>query len=276
MLLVGVDNPDASGIESAIENEQWVPGVYRSDAMLVVHVDSDGRDAQVISVPRDSYVQVPGYGKTKLNAAFSYGGPGLLLRTLEDLLDHRIDHVAAIDIAGFGALTNDFGGVPVRLDDPLQVPGSTTIPPGRRELSGDAVLRYVRERKNLPRGDFDRVQRQQAVLRGIAGQVLQPGNLANPLRVNDLVEVTTQYVVTDDGLTPSEIRGLAWRSRGLRSDAIRYATVPYDGTATIAGASVVLVAPAKLRALFDAVEKDNFESWLGRNANDTDVLGADG
>ena len=211
-----------------------------------------------------------------MNAAFSYGGPGLLLRTLEDLLDHRIDHVAVIDIAGFGALTNDFGGVPVRLDDPLQVPGSATIPPGRRELSGDAVLRYVRERKNLPRGDFDRVQRQQAVLRGIAGQVLQPGNLANPLRVNDLMEVTTQYVVTDDGLTPSEIRGLAWRSRGLRSDAIRYATVPHDGTATIAGASVVLVAPAKLRALFDAVEKDNFESWLGRNANDTDVLGADG
>ena len=60
MLLVGVDNPDASGIEDAIENEQWVPGVYRSDAMLVVHVDSDGRDAQVISVPRDSYVRSPG------------------------------------------------------------------------------------------------------------------------------------------------------------------------------------------------------------------------
>ncbi len=273
VLLVGVDNPDAAGIEQAVESEAWVPGVYRSDAMMLVHVDSDGRDAQVISVPRDSYVRVPGYGRTKLNAAFSFGGPALLLRTLEDLLDHRIDHVAAIDIGGLGALTEDFGGVEVELEDPLEVPATgETIPVGRRELSGEAVLRYIRERKNLPRGDFDRVQRHQTVLRSIAGQVLRGGNLANPLKVRDLIQTTTQYVVTDDGLTPSRIRGLAWQSRGLRTDDIRFLTVPYEGTATIDGASVVRVDQAALRELFDAVEEDGFESWLGRNVDEADML----
>lgn len=277
ILLVGVDNPDASGVQEAVEDDLWVPGVYRSDAMLLVHVDSDGRDAQVVSVPRDSYVPVPGYGRTKINAAFSYGGPGLLLRTMEDLLQTRIDHVAVIDVAGFGALTDDFGGVPVRLDRPLQVPATgETIPPGRRDLDGEAVIRYVRERKNLPRGDFDRVQRQQEVLRGIAGQVLQPGTLANPLKVSDLVQLTTRYVVVDAGLTPSAIRSLAWRSKGLRASSVRFLTVPNGGSATIDGASVVLVDPAELRAMFDLVEEDNFESWLGEHYAETDVLGGSG
>lgn len=274
VLLVGVDNPARSGVEDAIENDEWVPGVYRSDAILLMHVDSDGRDAQVLSVPRDSYVPVPGYDRTKINASFSYGGPGLLLRTLEDLLDHRIEHVAVIDMAGLGELTRDFGGVEVELEQPLTVPATgETIPAGRHELSGDAIARYIQERKNLERGDFDRVQRHQTVLKAIAAQVLSGGNLANPLRVRDLINVTTQYVVTDDGLTPSRIRGLAWRSRRLRTDDIRFLTVPYEGTATIDGASVVRVEPRRLRELFDALEEDNFESWLGRNVDGTDVLG---
>lgn len=273
VLLVGVDNPDAAGIQSAVRNDEWVPGVYRSDAMLLMHVDSDGRDAQVISIPRDSYVPVPGYGKTKLNAAFSFGGPGLLLRTLEDLLDHRIDHVVAIDMEGLGALTQDFGGVEVELEEPLEVPATgETVPAGKRQLSGESVMRYVQERKNLPRGDFDRVQRHQTVLRGIAAQVLSSGNLANPLRVRDLLNIATQYVVTDEGLTPSRMRSLAWESRRLRTDDIRFLTVPYEGTATISGASVVVVKPAALRELFDAVEEDNFESWLGRNVDEADML----
>lgn len=276
-LVVGVDNPDAAGIQEAVRDRQWVPGVYRSDTMMLVHVDSDGRDAQVVSIPRDTWVQIPGRGMAKVNAAFSYGGPGLLLRTLEDLLDHRIDHVAAIDIGGFADLTREFGGVEVRLTEPLEVPATgETLPPGRRELSGEAVVRYVRERKTLPRGDFDRVQRQQVVLRALVAQVLRPGTLVNPTKLTDLVQLTSQYVVTDSALTPGRIRALAWDSRRLRAGSMRFLTLPTQGTGTVDGQSIVRVDPGQLRRMFDLIERDYFESWLGDNRSQVDLLGEGG
>ena len=88
-------------------------GHGRSDVLMVMHLDADRKNAYMISFPRDMYVPIPGHGKNKINAAFSFGGPSLTVRTLESLLDTRMDHVALIDFEGFINLTEELGGVTV-------------------------------------------------------------------------------------------------------------------------------------------------------------------
>ena len=96
----------------------WPVGSYRSDAIMVMRLSADRSSATVVSIPRDSYVPVAGYGRTKINTAFSYGGPGLLARTVEDVTGTYLDHVLVIDFAGFEQATRVIEGVPVTLTQP--------------------------------------------------------------------------------------------------------------------------------------------------------------
>ena len=137
---------------------------------MVVHIAVDPSEIELISIPRDSYVPVKGYGRTKINAAFSYGGPSLLARTVEDLVDLRIDHVAVLDLEGFRKITRRWR---------RHGAGAGTSP---ENLEGDAALEYVRERESLPNGDFDRIQRQQNVLRALVTQDRQQRRTEQPDR----------------------------------------------------------------------------------------------
>ena len=144
-------------------------GHGRSDVLMVMHLAADRKSAYMISFPRDMYVPIPGHGKNKINAAFAFGGPQLTVRTLEGLLDTRMDHVALIDFEGFIQLTEELGGVRV-YNKYGSVSGGYNFPVGNVTLRGEEALAYVRERKQLPHGDLDRAERQRAVLQAILGE----------------------------------------------------------------------------------------------------------
>ena len=177
-LYVGVDSAQAGGsFQNTMKQQDWPVGSFRSDAIMLVHLDADRTKAQLVSIPRDSWVPIPGHGKSKINAAFSWGGPELLARTVEDVTGAYIDHVVVIDFAGFKKASEVVDGVPVTLIRPESLDGKL-YEAGEQHLQGEAALEYVRQRHSLPRGDFDRVQRQQNFLRGFLDRLgdIGPGD----------------------------------------------------------------------------------------------------
>lgn len=274
ILVVGVDDGKGTRIREAIEADDWPEGTFRSDAMMVVHIADDWSRAQVVSIPRDSYVDVPGHGRTKINAALSYGGPSLMAQTVEQFTDTRIDHVMLTDFDGFAGITEILGGVMVHIpEESLQHPALQAIfVPGWQLIQGEDALVYVRDRKSLARGDFDRVQRQQNVLRQVVEKASSWSVLANPLTVIDLVAEVTTHLAVDDTMTNARLRELALQARNLRVGDVDFATIPHQGSATIDGASVVRVVPRQVRALFDAIDRDAFLEYVRQNPDAVDRL----
>ena len=250
LLLVGVDQGQGSSLDQALAAPEWPAGALRSDAIMLLHLAADRSRAQLVSIPRDAWVPVPGYGRTKINASFSYGGPALLVRTVEDLTGLYVDHVAVVDLAGFAELSSALGGVEV------SVPGA-----GATRLSGAEALAYVRERASLPRGDLDRILRQQNFLRAVLAEATDRGLLADPLQVTRLVGTATDHLALDEDFDPAEVRSLALSSRRLGVSDVDFATVPVDGLDTVAGASVVVLDQAAAREMFAAIAIDEYAAW---------------
>jgi LCP family protein required for cell wall assembly len=210
-LLVGVDSrAEAPSTGEEASEPLWKPGAQRSDSLMIVRLTADRRQAYVVSVPRDSWVPIAGHGSAKINAAFSYGGPALLVDTVEKLTKIRIDHVAIIDWDGFRSLTNALGGVTVTIPrDSYDSARRRQWRAGRYTLRGDDALDYVRQRHGLPNGDLDRAARQQNFLRAVMDKTLQQGTLSNPVRLTKLLGAVTHTVSVDDTLSNGDLRGLA-------------------------------------------------------------------
>lgn len=270
ILLAGVDGPsNGSSVQQALTEPSWPEGRFRSDAILVLHLPSDRESAQVVSIPRDSYVPVAGHGTTKINAAFSYGGPQLLARTIEDLGGIRIDHVVVVDFEGLARITDIVGGVEIYLPEATHdAVGGGTWQKGTHHLDGEQALGYVRERKSLGRGDLDRVQRQQNFLRAILGRLASAGTLANPVRLVKLAQELSSTVAVDRDLTSGTIRSLVLGSRSLRPDDFTFATVPVTGTPTIDGASVVTLDDVETPSMLEALDGGSLVSWLRSHRTD--------
>jgi LCP family protein required for cell wall assembly len=269
-----VDDPAGKGgLFEDLSSGEWEPGRFRSDAIMVLHVSGDRKSAQLVSIPRDSFVDVPDRGRTKINAAFSDGGPQELAQVVESLSDIHVDHAVVIDFQHLADMTTAMGGVDVIVPETVTDPQSgITWEKGPVHLEGERTVRYVRQRYALPGGDFDRIQRQQNVLRAMLDKVASGGTLANPVRVTRLVTELSSFVAVDYGFTPSYLRSLAISSRGIRPANMRFVTVPVTGTPTIDGDSVVTLDLEKTAALFDALESDHFEDWLQQNTDGVDEL----
>jgi LCP family protein required for cell wall assembly len=259
ILLVGVDDGKGNDLERQLRSGSWVEGSFRSDTMMVWHLSADRRHSEIVSLPRDSWVDIPGRGKAKLNAAFSYGGPGLLARTLEDSFGVYIDNVAVVDFEGFKGVTRTLGGVEVPMSD-----GSTS------RLEGDEALDYVRARKSLPNGDFDRIRRQQHFLRSVLQQTMAGRQRINPVRVTRLAGDMAELLVLDDSFTNGRIRGLATTLGRKGPGRITWLTAPTDGTGREGAQSVVRLDVEMTRELFAAIEDDEFEDY--REQHGADVL----
>ena len=274
ILLIGVDDPAGKGgLFDDLTSGEWEPGKFRSDAIMVLHVTGDRQSAQLVSIPRDSFVDVPDRGRTKINASFSDGGPQELAEVVEQFTDVRIDHAVVIDFQHLADMTTALGGVDVVVPESVTDPrNGYTWEKGPLHLEGEMAVWYVRQRYGMPRGDFDRIQRQQNVLRAMLDKVASAGTLTNPLRVTRLVTELSSFVAVDDGFTPARMRSLAISSRGIRPATMRFVTVPVTGTPTIDGASVVTLDTEKTAALFDALERDRFEDWYQQNAEGVDEL----
>jgi LCP family protein required for cell wall assembly len=249
-LLVGIDSrtdsagnplpPEVLAQLRAGEDE----GQFNTDTIILLHVPA-GPDASAsaISIPRDSYVAMAADGRPhKINSAYRRGmqraadaAPGLseqlqreagrqeLVRTVERLTGVPIDHFAEVNLAGFVELTEVLGGVPVCLNAPVREERSgVDLPAGYQTVSGADALAFVRQRRDLPGGDLDRVTRQQAFLAGVARSAIT-GTLTDPGALDRLVRTVTRYVVLDRGWDLDELLEQLRRAAGRD---ITFRTIP--------------------------------------------------
>jgi LCP family protein required for cell wall assembly len=264
ILLLGTDRrSEIPTTGDRAESAAWVPGAQRSDAMLLLHIDADRDGATVISLPRDSWVAVPGYGYDKINAAYSYGGASLAVATVEKLTQVRIDHLAVIDWEGIRRLTDELGGVTVTVPEPVYDSArDVTWAAGVHRLDGQAALDYVGQRYGLPSGDLDRARRQQNFLRALMVDTLRRISDAGPWEVYELLRVMTNNLSVDDEWSTKEMARLAWSLRGLEDDDVAFLTVPVAGLGWEGPQSVVHLDQAMGQRLWSAVRGDRVSAWL--------------
>ncbi|MGI5282137.1 LCP family protein [Nonomuraea polychroma] len=273
-LLVGTDRrADDATTGDGAKAALWQPGSQRTDTIMLAHVSEDRRHAAIVSIPRDSWVNIPGRGRAKINAAFSWGGPALLIKTVESLTGIRIDHYAAIDFKGFATAVDAVDGVDVEVAKTVRDTSSgVTWTAGRHHLNGEQALQFVRQRYNLPGGDFDRIKRQQALLKGLSDRVLSAGTLANPVKVDGLLRAITKSVTVDDRVTMALLRSRLIDLAGL--EASGFLTMPTRGTGTEGQQSVVYLDDRKTRALCEAIRNDRVREYVKRTgqANSVDTV----
>jgi LCP family protein required for cell wall assembly len=210
----------------------------RSDAIMIARFSADRRHAQLISIPRDSWVDIPGHGKNKINASYAFGGPGLLIQTVEQLTQVRIDHYVAIDFDGIIQVTDDLGGVDVVVAEETSN-GPYTFPAGANHLNGEQARWYLGQRYGLPGGDFDRVKRQQQYLRAMFGKLFSSDTFTDPGRLDAALLAVTSAVSIDDSLGNGDLLALAYSMRNVTPDNVDYFTAPVLGTGREGAASVV-------------------------------------
>jgi LCP family protein required for cell wall assembly len=208
-------------------------------------------------------VPIQGHGNAKLNAAFSFGGPPLLIATVERLTGVRVDHFAILDFEGFRSMTDALGGVDVRVARTVWAPAQKVLwSAGTHHLDGARALDFVRQRHNLPGGDLGRIRRQQAFLKALAGQAVDKGTLANPLRLNAFLEAATKAMSVDESLTISGLRSLALQFRSVRPGDVVFVTAPVAGIGAEGRQSVVYLDRAKGQPLYRALRADAMVDYL--------------
>lgn len=229
-------------------------GDGRSDTIMVVHLNANRDHAYIVSFPRDMYVPIPGHGKNKINAAFSFGGAKLTVATLENMLSTRMDHVALVDFEGFIQLTDDLGGVTVKNKHAFSSHGYT-YPKGPITIRGQQALWFVRERHSLPRGDLDRAENQRKVTKAIIDKGLSGGVVADPVKYLAFISGVSKHLTVDQTLSDSEIRSTAL-SLNLTGKDVTLLQAPISGFGTAGGQSIDVVDQAKLKQLSSAMRGD--------------------
>jgi LCP family protein required for cell wall assembly len=256
ILLLGTDSrAPLEGIDDADGS--------RSDTMMVVHIPADRSGVTVMSIMRDSWVEIPGHGPAKMNAALSYGGVPLAVQTVESIIGARIDHVAIVDAEGFMGLTEALGGVTVNNSigfDSSHLAGMT-FPQGQINLDGEQAMAFTRERYAFADGDYQRVRNQQAFISAVLDKVLSADTALNPARVSEVIGAVAPYLKVDAELTSAYAAGLAIEMRDVRKDDVDFFTIPTVGTGTSDdGQSIVLLDEAKLVQLREAFAADTLDS----------------
>ncbi|MDO4656092.1 LCP family protein [Actinomyces sp.] len=259
---------------SASDPSQWKEGAQRTDAIMIVQVSGDRKTVSVMSIPRDSWVEIPGHGQGKINAAYSYGGPSLTIHTVENLTGIHIDHFAVANFESFVALTDEIGGVRVNLKTPQTLAGKE-LGAGAQVLNGQQALAYTRERSSLPNGDFDRVKRQQTWMRSIVSRVLTNGTLSSPTALYSFLKTASRTVAVDESFTLNQMQSLALETRHLHSNDIKFMTVPTAGTGTSADGQSIVTLDADVDApLFEAFAEDRVSAYLTEHPDAVELLPA--
>lgn len=181
----------------------------RSDVFMLAHIAGDRNSVHLISIPRDYWVPIPGHGTAKINASYAWGGAPLAVQTVQQLLEVRVDHVAITNFDGFIDAIDAIGGVTV-VNDQASGSGGYRFPKGEVTLeTGEKALVYVRERKNLAGGDFDRSERQRDVVMAVFDKLTSRGVLTDPGMFRDAITTIGPNFTVDDGLTNSAIIDIA-------------------------------------------------------------------
>lgn len=230
----------------------------RSDVIQLVHISNDRKKVSVVHFPRDLYVDIPGHGKNKINAAYAYGGPTLLVQTLEKLTNVHIDHVAQIGFSGFEKLTDHVGGVDIYVPQAVDEKGYGTWAKGMNHMNGEQARHYVQERHQLKLGDIDRGKNQQAWILAIFQKAKSTGVLSNPMTITNITKDISNNLAVDKDFSTSAMTSLAYSMRGIKQQNITFYTAPYTGFGNEAGAgSVDYVDAPALKTLSEGLRKDD-------------------
>lgn len=255
ILLVGMDSrTDAHGNPLSAEELATLRAgddvSTNTDTIILVRIPNNGKSATAISIPRDSYVEASGLDKTKINGVFgqvklermkqlvevegqdpaqaepqaSESAREALIETVANLTGVTVDRYAEIGLLGFSLITDALGGVDVCLKDAVyeQLSGAD-FPAGWQNLDGPQALSFVRQRHDLPRGDLDRVTRQQAVMASLAHQVISGKTLSSPATLNRMEDAVQRSVVLSDGW---DIMDFVTQLQKLAAGNVAFATIP--------------------------------------------------
>ncbi|MGB9305359.1 MAG: LCP family protein [Mycobacterium sp.] len=254
-LLVGSDS--RQGLTAEQQQELTTGGDIgssRTDTILLVHLPSFGSNTRptVVSIPRDSYVPIPGHGKDKINAAFAMGGAPLLVQTVEQATGLRLDHYAEVGFGGFAVLVDAIGGVTVCPTDSISDPlAGIDLPAGCQKLNGRNALGYVRSRAT-PRADLDRMINQRQVMSALLHRAASPAVWLNPWRWFSVPRAVIGALTVDQDDHAWDLAQLGWALHG----PITTMTVPIGEFTTSDAGSVVVWNHDAARDLFDALASD--------------------
>jgi LCP family protein required for cell wall assembly len=291
ILLIGLDsrrdnegNPIPKELTKLLRVGPASIGGYNTNTLILIHVPADGKKAVAVSIPRDNYVNVPGYGMKKIKEAYSYAkyaedsklykegvkqplrerlsrdaGRVATLATVSQFLDVPIDHFAEVNMIGFYDLANALGGIQVCLNKAVSDTkySGAVFPAGLQTISGADALRFVRQRHGLPNGDLDRTHRQQAFIAGVITKFRTQGIFGDIGKISALLDVAKKDVVIDSGF---DVLGFLPQAKALTSGNVKFHTLPIEGYVMRNSQSVNLVDEIKIRKvvqdLFNPKPKD--------------------
>ncbi|MFW0155097.1 LCP family protein [Rothia sp. P6271] len=233
----------------------------RADTIMILHVPGGGADPYLISIMRDTWVNIPGYGAAKINAALNYGGVGLQIATLEQLLGVRIDHVAEIDFSGFKSLTDALGGVTVQVPFNFTA-DSYSFTAGPNHMNGNQALAFVRQRYAFSDGDYQRVRNQRAFMRGLLQTITSKGAFTSATELRSVIDSIAPYVTVDSGLNASTLFSMGAPYISSGGTRMHMLTLPNAGTGwSVDGQSIVVLDSNATAALSQALRSDTMGSY---------------
>jgi LCP family protein required for cell wall assembly len=265
ILLVGSDDRTNATPAELKELSTTEEVTNSTDTMILVHIPADGRKATAVSFPRDSWVTIPGCsGQHKLNSAYINGatdcgttkadpdrGRQKLVQTISQLSGLKIDHYVEVDLLGFYRITKAIGGVQICLNQAQKDPFSgIDLPKGTSTIEGKQALAFVRQRHGLPRGDLDRIVRQQYFMSATFRKVTSLGVLTNPIKLKRLLDAIGSSMRMDSGLDPIQLAG---QLRGLAAGNVTFTTIPTEGNGLRNGQDVILVDESAIPQFFESV-----------------------
>ncbi len=253
-LVVGSDSRE--GLDS-LKNFGSAGG-QRGDVIMLVRLDQATGSAQMLSIPRDLWVDIPGNGMGKINAAYAYGGPSLMVQTIRENLGIEVNHYVEVGFVGFTSMVDELGGIEMTFPSPARdVSSGLDVEAGTQVVDGDTALAYARSRKyqeyqngswvGVEASDIGRTQRQQKVVRAILTELKSPGSIAE---AGQIAGSLARHMTIDATLADSSVAGLAWDFRGLLTGSIDGQTLPVYGD-SVAGAAVVRAAEPEASAMIE-------------------------
>jgi LCP family protein required for cell wall assembly len=252
------EEPDATSVPGS----DWKHDLATSDLVMLLHLTRDKRSMYVISIPADSLLPIPGGGQGKLSDAYARGGAKLYVRTIEEFSGVAVDRVATLNMNALREITDQLGGV--LLDVPRE---ACNVPAGPRRLDGKQSLEYMALEPCLPRGDLDRVERQQSLLRALMRGAVDGGKVANPFKVQKMLRSTAINLTLEDGFGYPSMFLTLIGMRHLRTTNTTFLTVPtaLRPDVQVGGVRAIRLDPAKDAALFDALRRDRLDQYLTTN-----------
>lgn len=280
ILVAGVDTRDGLTRRQEIRLHVGDAISTNSDTLMLVHIPASHDSVQVVSIPRDSWVNIPGHGMSKINAAVGLGGPQLMVKTVEQATGMQINDYIEVDFMGFVKVIDALGGVnicvPYAVDDP---DSGLDISAGMHHVDGVTALEFARDRHSFALSDLQRIKDQQQILSSLFTEATQAGVLANPVRLQQVLSSVTSAIKVDQGF---DLVRLAQELRGIRPSDVSFTTVPLSSInyITPTGESAVLWNQKQAAALFSWLRNNNGpephatsskKTKLSRSAVDVDV-----